>query len=327
MDPRDPFYAYLAREVLPIMGVDVRCPEFDVCVLSEHGSVYCYRERTSHKRLVAKFFGDRDALSWAQRQRLLNTEYENLWGLRSIGFADGPNRVVRPLTRNEGLNCVLVEEEVAGKDLDHYIVRAAHERQQNQLFRKLTKLAGFLADLHNRTASEASGVDFGPALAKTRKTVGQLVQMGVMHDVHQRNLESLLGEWRRKGEMWADCEVTVHGDATPTNFFFPPHDGVTAIDLEHARRADRSYDVGMIAGELKHHFAWRVGCAGDAEPFIGHFLWEYCGHFPNRDAAFTAVTQRMRFYMALAELRIARNGWLSWGHRKWLVDEAERCLR
>ena len=32
------------------------------------------------------------------------------------------------------------------------------------------------------------------------------------------------------------------------------------------------------------------------------------------------------FYMALAELRIARNAYLSWDYRRWLVAEARRCL-
>jgi hypothetical protein len=30
--------------------------------------------------------------------------------------------------------------------------------------------------------------------------------------------------------------------------------------------------------------------------------------------------------MALAELRIARNAYLSWDHRRWLVAEARSCL-
>jgi hypothetical protein len=31
--------------------------------------------------------------------------------------------------------------------------------------------------------------------------------------------------------------------------------------------------------------------------------------------------------MGLGELRIARNEWLPWEHRKWLTTEAHRCLQ
>lgn len=44
------------------------------------------------------------------------------------------------------------------------------------------------------------------------------------------------------------------------------------IDLERMQEADRAYDLGAMAAELRHHFAWRNGRAHDAGPFIGHFL-------------------------------------------------------
>ena len=39
-----------------------------------------------------------------------------------------------------------------------------------------------------------------------------------------------------------------------------------------------------------------------------------------------AVTRRLPFFMALTELRIARNEWLSWQHRRRLAREARACL-
>ena len=121
--------------------------------------------------------------------------------------------------------------------------------------------------------------------------------------------------------------MLVHGDATPTNFIFHPEDGVTAIDLERMHPADGVYDVGMLAAELKHHFAWRRLQAHEAERFISHFFRAYCEGFPNPQKAFRAITQRNRFYMALGEVRIARNPWLSQAHRDWLIEEALRCLQ
>src|ERR1039457_4730280 len=55
---------------------------------------------------------------------------------------------------------------------------------------------------------------------------------------------------------------------------------VIAIDLERMKCADRVFDLGRIAGELQHYFLQATGNKHSAEPFIGHFLWEYACHFP-----------------------------------------------
>ena len=100
-----------------------------------------------------------------------------------------------------------------------------------------------------------------------------------------------------------------------------------AIDLERMRRADRAFDLGRIAGELQHFFIQATGNKYAAEPFIGHFLWEYACHFPDRGRAFQAITNRLPFQMALTLLRIARNSWVSQPHRQRLVAEAKIILR
>jgi len=63
-----------------------------------------------------------------------------------------------------------------------------------------------------------------------------------------------------------------------------------------------------------------------AEPFIGHFLWEYCGYFPDRDSAFRAITLRVPFYMGITLLRIARNSWIDETYRYRLIREAKQIL-
>jgi hypothetical protein len=102
---------------------------------------------------------------------------------------------------------------------------------------------------------------------------------------------------------------------------------VIAIDLERMRRADRVFDLGRIAGELQHSFLQATGNQHAAEPFIGHFLWEYAWHFPDRSRAFRSITGRLPFQMALTLLRIARNSWVSLAQRKRLVEEAKVILR
>ena len=80
---------------------------------------------------------------------------------------------------------------------------------------------------------------------------------------------------------------------------------VAAIDLERMKRGDRMFDVGRVAGELQHAFLVAAGDRRRAEPFIGHFLWEYSAHFADRQGMFESITERAPFYMALNLLRIA----------------------
>lgn len=64
-----------------------------------------------------------------------------------------------------------------------------------------------------------------------------------------------------------------------------------------------------------------------AERLIGHFIWEYACHFPNRDSAFQSISGRTPFYMGITLLRIARNTWVAPEHRYRLIAEAVECLR
>lgn len=102
---------------------------------------------------------------------------------------------------------------------------------------------------------------------------------------------------------------------------------VITFDLERVRLTDRIFDVGRLAGELKHFFLQATGNGYAAEPFIGHLLWEYACHFPDRNRAFSSITSRVPFFMGLTLLRIARNRYLSWDYRRRLIDEAKECLR
>jgi hypothetical protein len=70
-----------------------------------------------------------------------------------------------------------------------------------------------------------------------------------------------------------------------------------------------------------------TGGTARAEPFIGHFLWEYAGHFPHRDAAFASITSRVPYYMAVNLLRVARNDYIDREHGARLVDQAKELLR
>ena len=184
----------------------------------------------------------------------------------------------------------------------------------------------FLATPHNRTAN-GLGVDFHQDCAYLDRLVRKLQTKQVIGACEADELSWLRDRWREKPRMWEDNQVLVHGDATPSNLLFGRGLTVIAIDLERMRRADRVFDLGRIAGELQYYFLQATGNKHAAEPFIGHFLWEYACHFPDRDRAFRSITGRLPFQMALTLLRIARNSWVSASQRRRLVEEAKVILR
>jgi len=324
LSSRDPLHPYLVRDVLPQIGVNNGAAEFRVFSMKD-GKVYLYEERHSSAQVVGKFFMSEGNHSANAVQRM-DQEFDNLRLLRAYGLAGYPHHVVRPLGTNAWLNSILVEEYAKGVPLSSFVNHAIHNERSQPLFEKLTALAYFLATLHNRTAN-GQGVDFHQDCAYLDRLVRKLQAKQVIGAWDANEFSWLRDRWREKPRMWEDNQVLVHGDATPSNLLFGRGLNVIAIDLERMKRADRTFDLGRIAGELQHYFLQATGNKHSAEPFIGHFLWEYACHFPDRDRAFRSITGRLPFQMALTLLRIARNSWVSSPQRWRLVQEAKIILR
>ena len=324
LSSHDPLHPYLVHDVLPQVGVRNGVADFRVFTM-KHSKVYLYEECHSHARVVGKFFG-RSGHDTSEALQRMRKEFDNLEILRSYGLAGYPHHVVRPLGTNAWLNSILVEEYAPGVPLSAFVNDAIHRGQSDPLFAKLTALAYFLANLHNRTAN-GQGVDFHQDCAYLNQLVRKLQSQHVIAAWDADELYWLRDRWREKPRMWEDNQVLVHGDATPSNLLFGSGLSVIAIDLERMKYADRTFDLGRIAGELQHYFLQANGNKHAAEPFIGHFLWEYACHFPDRGRAFHSITGRLPFQMALTLLRIARNAWVSAPHRARLVQEAKIILR
>ncbi|MDD5170046.1 MAG: phosphotransferase, partial [Syntrophales bacterium] len=194
------------------------------------------------------------------------------------------------------------------------------------LFEKLPSLAYFFATLHNRTAT-GERVDVNRDCSYFDRIMDQLKYWGHIGWGEAEDFHRLKEQWRKKGFMWEDNQVLVHGDATPSNLLFGEGRWVIAIDLERMKSADRVFDVGRMAGEIKHFFMLHTGDKWRAEPFIGHFLWEYACHFPDRERTFRSITRRVPFHMGMTLLRIARNSWITDNYRRQLLDEARTTLR
>ena len=322
----DPLHHYLRAEILPQVGYWGGRAEFRVFALDGSHPVYLYEERRSLVRVVGKFFGHPNQPGWDGATPRMVKEFNALCLLRDHGLVGYPHHVVRPLGISGGLNSVLVEEYTYGRSLSSVIEAAIYHGQRDALFRKLTALAYFLATAHNRTANELR-VDFSKDCSYLDRLVQQLQDRHAIGGADANEFYWLRDRWREQPRMWEDQQVIVHGDATPTNFLFGDELAVTAIDLERMKRADRVFDLGRVAGELQHSFLHATGDKYAAEPFIGHFLWEYSCHFPDRYAAFRSITGRLPFQMALTLLRIARNSWVSSWYRWRLIDEAKITLR
>lgn len=326
LSAHDPLYGYLRQEVLPQMGLNGADPDFRVFQIQASNHVYLYEDTRTGARVIGKFYGGTCDRSPEAACRRMEREYQNLNYLRRLGFTGYPHYIARPLGRNAGIDCALIQEFCWGTPLTDFIVKAIREGKREALFDKLTSLAWFLASLHNRTASEER-VDFNRDCAYFDRIIDQLRNWGHMGSDEAQELFWLKDRWREKGFMWEDNQVLVHGDVTPTNILFGDERWVIAIDLERMKRADRVFDVGRIAAEIKHFFMQYTGSGRLAEPFIGHFLWEYACHFPDRQSAFDSFTRRVPFHMGLTLLRISRNSWITGQYRRQLINEAKKTLR
>lgn len=319
LDHADPLYEVLLNQVCP----DVRDPRFHVDRVS-HRMVYRYTEEKTRLAIIGKFFRIGDEQE--ERVSRKKGEFDNLMRIRGYGFDCAPNYIVRPIGRDERIGLALIEEFVQGRDLDSFLKAAAWRDGGEELRDALSRLASFLFALHSRTETDCV-VELEPVSRYFRKVVDKLLRQRVIVDDEHHTLLGLRDRWLALNLIQTARAVIIHGDATPTNFLFTEGGDVVAIDLERMRNCDGLYDVGMVCGELKHSFLWRRGDCRQAEGFIHHFLRCYADHCRDRDRAFRDITAKNPFYMALTELRIARNDYLDWGYRKRLACEAIECLR
>lgn len=324
--PADPLFHYLRHEIQPQLGGNGGDVDYRVFKFTASNDVYLYEERLSGTRCIGKFFLSQNQPDRALAARRCERECHHLAYMRQFGFDRSPHYIARPLGRNSALNELLIVEFCHGELLSSVIRRAIRNRDDTLLFHKLTALAYFLSQFHNRTAC-ADAVDIDEACRYGDSLVQRLQQSGVIRSAEADDFRQRSWSWRDFPPMREDRQVIVHGDATPENFMFGDDLHVITFDLERLRRADRMHDIGRMAGELAHFHMAETGDRIQAEPFIGHFLWEYACHFPDREATFQAIARRVPFYMGLTLLRIARNDWLAAEYRRRLIDAARQCLQ
>jgi Phosphotransferase enzyme family len=322
-DPLHGFLRKIMRDHLEVRGPQLA---FRVFRLSGSNEVYAYEEKFSGAKVICKFYGTRFGTDLGKAAWMARQEYDCLTILRRYDLVGSPHHVIRPLGLSRDINGVLAVEYYSGEEFSHAIARASQHRDDAHLYWRLKALAYFLATLHNRTANGAT-VAFDAECRYFDTIVGRLSQDGRISPGNVGELAGLRDRWRARPQMWQDRQVWLHGDATPANFLFGGGMDVAAIDLERMKRGDRMFDVGRVAGELQHAFLRDCGDRHRAEPFIGHFLWEYSSHFPDCERTFGSIAARAPYYMALNLLRIARNGYIGHDYGRRLVRQATRLLQ
>jgi aminoglycoside phosphotransferase len=270
--------------------------------------------------VVGKFFSDYPPQISADLS--LSREYDTYRQLPALGLADG--LTPRLLGHWPQASLGLLLESVPGPDLDNLMHQACCHSNTVVLNQGLEKLAHLLAIFHSRPVPAAPASP-APALAYLDKVMGQLQQTGVLTQDDCQALRQERTWWEGRWRDFADRQVLVHGDATPTNFLFPDGRAV-ALDLEKLRVGDRLWDLSWVAGELKHAWGWRLQDFNGAEGAISHFFRAYQTAADLPAPLMDRVYRLNPFYMALAELRIARNLYLGFDYRRELVAEARRCL-
>jgi len=314
---------YLREEIFPQLAPPPY-GEIEITSLGAQKPVCLFFEKKRNIMVVGKLF------KWGivpleEAWLEADNEYSNLKLLREqLGMDGDADHVVAPLGESRKLSALLVTERAPGQTLDHYIAEAIFEQQHDELLQTLSHLARFFVKLHEAGRTERPLSTDLPRLY-LNSLLNSLGDGSIDYPKRVEIEEYAVRWWNKEHIFTSDRETIVHGDATPTNFLFD-NGNVTAIDLESMKWADRCWDLGFIAAELKHHFMWRTGNGWGAEPFIGHFLWQYTINYGDT-RFFQVITRKLPLYMALGLLRIARNCYVGDTHRECLVMEAEQCLK
>lgn len=304
LKPGDPFRDWLVEEVMEHRVRDKNC-----CVkVFKNGSsshtVCRYHFKGENFSVMAKFFAEPTGrLKNYNACKAMKNEFKKLELAASL------INVARPLAMNKEFNCALVTEHIPGKPLSWYF------KSEKNLYEKLTGMSHMLRKLHDNTRSyynkENEFINYH----------GVLDHLTLDHNTRE-TFNHLLGEWWYSPLLNREHGCMIHRDVHPSNYIF--HKGKPyALDFESSWfHANPVRDLGVLSAELKNYFEQNKGGGSKAEPYIGHFLWEYSG---GDEKNFMEITKVLPFYMSLGLLRSARLHHEV--YQGYLVREAMACLK
>jgi len=251
--------------------------------------------------VVGKFYAE--PTSWFIKYDPAKLMYREFNTLRSVSNIVN---VPRPIAANKDFHCVLVTEHLRGKPLYKFM------KSEKGLYDRLTTVAYALRTLHDKTKSDyRKQYEF----AHFHKILDQLR----LDSGRRLEFNRLLGDWWYSTLIDKSYGCRIHNDPNPINLVFD-HNKLFILDFESSwEHANYVHDLGIVAAELKHYFAAHKGNDKKAEPYIGHFLWQYC----QGEDEFRRVTHALPFFMSMGLLRMARLGFNS----SFILKEALACLR
>jgi len=253
--------------------------------------------------VVAKFYGE--PTGWMRNYDFAKSMEKEFYTLKKIEpIIDIP----RPLAMHRDFHCALLTEYVPGRSLYNCM------KGDHGLYDRLTGIAKIQKRLHDQTRSDYRK---DRVFAMFHRVLDQLP----LDPVTRMRYNHLLGDWWHSPLLDLPFGCRVHGDANPMNYLFN-HGKVYVLDFEASwGHAHFGLDLGFIAAELKFFFANHRGDERMAEPYIGHFLWQYS----RNEQEFHAITRALPFFMSLGLLRMARLGQKA-DHRANIFREAKACL-
>ena len=321
LPPHDPL-ALALRELLPPEVTAPPSAEVVLEPLPSSRTVFRFTSPEGYPQAVGKFFGAYPPRSALDRSLL--KEYDHYFLAAALGLGDGLGLIPKLLGRRPRMGLGLLLENLPGVDLDLLLARACGTGEVAPFYLGLEGLAALLAFFHTRPVPDTRVSPY-PALEYFAKLRFQLKKLELLSAEDEEALAAESIAWEARLPEFPDRQVLVHGDATPTNFLF--HEGrVMALDLERLRVADRLWDLSWVAGELKNAWGWRTGNLAGGEAAVRRFFAAYLAASNADGALAQRLYQVNPFYMALAELRLARNSYFSWDYRLTLIAEARRCL-
>lgn len=326
VDQESELYNYLKDRVLQArqgeLSPHLDRLDFRVYRLQASHHVFKVVEKESGIAFLIKSYAG-DCVDDEVRCRRFQRELENVHLFERFGIGGAGHRIAAPFFVDPE-RFLIAYPFFEGKELGHYIKRAVLNGKEKTLKHKLSALADFLHFLHRHVAAE--GIEISHIARLFIAKVKSAERASLIDGNTARQAQCLIERWVELSILRDAHKCLIHGDATPSNFLFDG-DHVAVIDLENITWGDRSYDLGMVAGELKHQCMMHSGNRFAAEGYIGHFYWEYSRRCNDPYKTFKVLTAKNPFYMAYTEFRIAGNEWLAWDHRKWLTFEGMECLK
>jgi len=253
--------------------------------------------------VVAKFYAE--PTGWKKNYDFSKSMEKEFFTLKKIEpIIDIP----RPLAMHRDFHCAILTDYVHGRSLYKFI------KVEDSLYDRLTSIAQVQRRLHDQTRSDYRR---DSAFARFHRVLDQLQ----MDPATRMRYNRLLGDWWHSSLLDLPFGCMVHGDANPMNYLFN-HGKVYALDFESSREnAHFGIDLGFVAAELKFFFAVFRGDERMAEPYIGHFLWQYS----RNEEEFHAITRALPFFISLGLLRMARLGQRA-DQKPYIFQESKACL-